>query len=88
MVFRPEKGTILDGAVNIANEGMVGLICYNYFNVAVPREELPESWRWDGEGWSVGEDRVEQGRIVKARVQDFEASGTEALSISATLVEP
>lgn len=88
LVFRPEKGTVLEGAVNIANEGMVGLICYNYFNVAVPREGLPASWTWDGEGWAVGEERVEPGRRVKAQVRDFEASGTEALSISAMLVEP
>lgn len=87
-MFRPEKGTVLEGAVNIANEGVVGLICYNYFNVAIPRESLPESWTWDGEGWLVGDERVEQGRSVKARVKDFEASGTEGLSISATLVEP
>lgn len=88
LVFRPEKGTILEGAVNVANEGMVGLICYNYFNVAVSREHLPEGWMWDGEGWTVGEERVEVGKRVKARVLDFEASGTEGLSISAVLAEP
>ncbi|CZT16177.1 uncharacterized protein RCC_02019 [Ramularia collo-cygni] len=88
LVFRPEKGTVLEGAVNVVNEGMVGLICYNYFNVAVPREQLPKGLMWDGEGWLAGEERVEVGRKVKAKVLDFEASGTEGLSISATLAEP
>lgn len=87
LVFRPEKGTILEGAVNVVNEGMVGLICYNYFNVAISREQLPEGWMWDGEGWVVGEERIEVGKSVKAKVLDFEASGTEGLSISAVLAE-
>jgi DNA-directed RNA polymerase I subunit RPA43 len=77
---------VLEGAVNVVNEGMVGLICYNYFNVAAAKESLPEGWSWDGEGWTVGDEKVEVGRKVKCRVEDFEASGSEGLSISASVV--
>ncbi|SMQ49730.1 unnamed protein product [Zymoseptoria tritici ST99CH_1A5] len=88
LVFRPERGSLLDGFVNLQSESMLGLLCYNYFNVAIAREGLPEGWNWDGESWNDAEGNpVGEGRKVKCKVEDFVASGGEGLSISATLVD-
>jgi DNA-directed RNA polymerase I subunit RPA43 len=88
LVFRPERGTLLTGAVNVMSESMLGLLCYNYFNVAIPREQLPKGWSWDEEQWNdVDGNPVGVGSMVKCRVNDFVASGAEGLSIDGTVVE-
>ena len=32
--------------MSLQNEGMLGLVCYNYFNASIVKEKLPEGWRW------------------------------------------
>ncbi|EME83582.1 uncharacterized protein MYCFIDRAFT_18374, partial [Pseudocercospora fijiensis CIRAD86] len=44
LVFRPSPGTYLEGDVNLQNEGLLGLICFNYFNVSIPKENMPSDW--------------------------------------------
>ncbi|KAK6433383.1 hypothetical protein LTR95_010439 [Oleoguttula sp. CCFEE 5521] len=46
LLFRPQKNTVLEGFVNLQNESMLGLICYNYFNAGIERSRLPKDWRW------------------------------------------
>ncbi|KAK6441259.1 hypothetical protein LTR95_002524 [Oleoguttula sp. CCFEE 5521] len=46
LLFRPRKTTVLEGFVNLQNESMLGLICYNYFNAGIERSRLPKDWRW------------------------------------------
>ena len=48
-VFRPQRGTYLEGHVNLQNESILGLVCYNYFNAGIERSRLPKDWRWVGE---------------------------------------
>ena len=45
-VFKPRRGTYLEGIVHIQNESMLGLVCYNYFNAVTERDKLPEDWKW------------------------------------------
>ena len=45
-VFKPQRGTCLEGNVNIQNESMLGLVCYNYFNAVIAKDKLPEDWKW------------------------------------------
>lgn len=85
LIFKPMPGTYLQGDVNLQNEGMLGLLCYNYFNVAIVKEDLPEGWTWDEENWVDAEGKVVDGKVV-CRVKDFEASGQESISITGTLV--
>ncbi|KAK3049314.1 hypothetical protein LTR09_009492 [Extremus antarcticus] len=49
-LFAPARGTWLEGYVNVQNEEMLGLVCYNYFNAVIEREKLPKDWRWVGDG--------------------------------------
>ena len=45
-VFRPRKGTYLEGFVNVQNESMLGLVCHNFFNAMIERDKLPKDWKW------------------------------------------
>ncbi|CAK3751919.1 DNA-directed RNA polymerase I subunit RPA43 [Lecanosticta acicola] len=84
-IFRPEKGTTLEGDVNLQSESVLGLMCYNYFNASVDRDSVPEDWTWDGEHW------LRNGKSVSGRVSfkvvDFEPSGDGAISITGSLKE-
>lgn len=60
LVFRPQSGDELAGWVNVCSEGFVGLVCYNYFQVAVARDRIPSRWRWVMPGG-------EEARAKKAR---------------------
>ena len=46
LVFRPRKGDHVEGWINLQNEGHIGLICWNLFNVRIGRACLPASWKW------------------------------------------
>ncbi|TVY54832.1 DNA-directed RNA polymerase I subunit rpa43, partial [Lachnellula suecica] len=38
LLFKPEKGAWLEGYVNLANEGHVGIVCWNLFNASIERK--------------------------------------------------
>jgi DNA-directed RNA polymerase I subunit RPA43 len=46
LIFKPQRGTVLEGYVNLQNESILGLICYNYFNAGIERSRLPKDWQW------------------------------------------
>ena len=46
LLFRPERGNVLEGYVNLQNEGNVGLVCLNFFNASIERKRLRKDWRW------------------------------------------
>ena len=49
VLFRPRRGTRLEGYVSLQNESMLALVCYNYFNAVIEKEKLPKDWRWKGD---------------------------------------
>ncbi|PPJ51277.1 hypothetical protein CBER1_08931 [Cercospora berteroae] len=84
LVFRPAPNTYLKAEVNLQNESILGLLYLNYFTVSIPKENLPEDWKWDGSQWVDA-----QGEVVKeavCKVVDFEPSGEGSISITGTLV--
>ena len=86
LIFRPKRGTYLEGYVNVQNESILGLICYNYFNAGIERAKLPSDWSWQDENYVDGNGGVVEGKIV-FRVDDFEVDGVESIQISGSLVE-
>lgn len=46
LVFKPQRDTVLEGHVNLQNESILGLICYNYFNAGIERSRIPKDWQW------------------------------------------
>ena len=46
LLFKPERGNILEGWINLQNQGNIGLVCLNFFNISIERKRLPKEWRW------------------------------------------
>ena len=46
LIFRPRKNDVMEGWINLQNEGNLGLVYLNFFNVSIERKRLPKSWRW------------------------------------------
>ncbi|KAK0919806.1 hypothetical protein LTR91_020157 [Friedmanniomyces endolithicus] len=86
VIFAPTNSTWLEGYVNLQNESLLGLVCYNYFNAAIERQRLPKDWRWVDDAsrgtarvakgahgyWVDGDGQRVDGRVV-FRVNDFDA---------------
>lgn len=46
LIFRPRRHNLLEGRINLQNEGNLGLVCWNFFNVSIERKRLPKAWTW------------------------------------------
>lgn len=46
LVFSPKRGNSIEGWINIQNQGSLGLLCWNFFNVHIERKRLPKDWSW------------------------------------------
>lgn len=46
LIFRPQRGQILDGWVNVQSEGFLGAVVFNLFSVGIERKRLPPNWKW------------------------------------------
>ena len=46
LLFRPQRGCVIQGWINLQNEGNLGLVCWNYFNASIERRRLPKEWKW------------------------------------------
>lgn len=46
LVFRPRRGQILEGWVNVQSDGFLGVVVYNLFSVSIERRRLPTDWEW------------------------------------------
>ncbi len=46
IVFKPQKGNVVEGWINLQNESNVGLLCLNFFNATIERKRLANGWKW------------------------------------------
>ncbi|KAJ0420416.1 hypothetical protein BJY00DRAFT_313091 [Aspergillus carlsbadensis] len=46
LVFRPQRGQLLEGWVNVQSEGFLGAVVLNLFSVGIERKRLPPTWKW------------------------------------------
>lgn len=46
LIFRPRRHNLLEGWINLQNEGILGLVYLNFFNVSIERKNLPREWTW------------------------------------------
>lgn len=103
LLFKPTRGGLLEGYVNLQNEGHLGIVCWNLFNASVERQRLPKDWKWIGNGDLDADGYAEHGAgyfvdgagnkidgIVKFRVKDIESSHDRErgfLSIEGTMLD-
>ncbi|RMZ76644.1 hypothetical protein DV738_g4862, partial [Chaetothyriales sp. CBS 135597] len=65
LVFNPQRGDELYGVNNVASEGFVGLVSYNYFQISVGAKRIPGHWKWRGPETNQGR---KQTRRSKAKM--------------------
>lgn len=46
LILRPRRQNLMEGWINLQNEGNLGLVCWNFFNVSIERRRLPKAWTW------------------------------------------
>ena len=46
LIFRARRHNLMEGWINLQNEGNLGLVCWNFFNVSIERRRLPKPWTW------------------------------------------
>jgi len=68
LLFKPENGTLLEGYINLQNQGHLGIVCWNLFNASIESKRLPSDWSWkdvsemqNGEDAEQGETYAEEG---------------------------
>ncbi|KAI0179401.1 hypothetical protein GGR52DRAFT_304848 [Hypoxylon sp. FL1284] len=45
-LFRPTRGSWMEGSVNLQGEGHIGVVCWDMFNASIEASRLPQGWRW------------------------------------------
>ncbi|KAL8950272.1 MAG: hypothetical protein Q9222_003676 [Ikaeria aurantiellina] len=58
VLFRPRKGGVIEGWINLQSEGNIGLVCWNFFNASIERKRLPKDWKWNAGGLIAERSRV------------------------------
>ncbi|KAI5785952.1 hypothetical protein EDC01DRAFT_198169 [Geopyxis carbonaria] len=48
LVWRPRKGMVLQGWVNLQSASHIGLLVENMWNVSIPVAEIPNDWQYNG----------------------------------------
>ncbi|MCJ1224707.1 hypothetical protein MMC12_001352 [Toensbergia leucococca] len=62
LMFKPRRGDIIEGWINLHNEGHLGLVCWNLFNASIERKRLPKEWVWVSGGMGArGSTRLKEG---------------------------
>lgn len=67
--FRPGPSSTLSGYINVASEGFIGLVLYNYFQVGIAKNRIPPGWKWSAPGSS----RASKKQPKKGRIRDAES---------------
>jgi DNA-directed RNA polymerase I subunit RPA43 len=69
LLFKPHPEAIIEGYVNLQNEGHLGLVCWNLFNASIERKRLPPDWKW------VGVEDQQRGHAGMDMVQTYAEDG-------------
>lgn len=46
VVFKPSRGSVIEGYVNLQSESTLGLLCLNFFSASIEKKRLPKEWKW------------------------------------------
>lgn len=74
LVFRPQKGQILEGWVNVQSEGFLGAVVLNLFSVGLERKRLPADWKWVPPGEE--QDTASNSGSAVVKTEDDESDAT------------
>ncbi|MCJ1272821.1 hypothetical protein MMC21_000610 [Puttea exsequens] len=78
VVFKPQKGDVIEGYVNLQNESNIGLLCWNFFNASIGKKRLGIGWNWIDGGMKPSKWKLKKGG--KGENTDSEDNDEERLS--------
>ncbi|KAL8721321.1 MAG: hypothetical protein Q9225_001981 [Loekoesia sp. 1 TL-2023] len=78
LLFRPQRGNMIEGWINLQNEGNIGLVCLNFFNASIERKRLPKDWKWVAGG--LDSRRSKKKLSGSERNDDAEPDQTQAIA--------
>jgi DNA-directed RNA polymerase I subunit RPA43 len=73
LVFKPERGQILDGWVNVQSDGFLGAVVFNLFSVGIERKRLPSNWKWVPPGEEAEATATDEDSASDKDMADFDA---------------
>ena len=79
LLFRPQRGCVIEGWINLQNEANIGLVCWNYFNASIERKRLPKDWKWIPGGIS----NQVRSQKLKGRSSDSDSGEEEEEEVEA-----
>ncbi|KAF2483560.1 hypothetical protein BDY17DRAFT_150062 [Neohortaea acidophila] len=77
VIFRPRKGCWIEGEVSLHNPTLLGLMCQNYFNAVVEKENLPADWEWSGDKEEAGKERKKSPELENEDERWLDGAGNE-----------
>ncbi|PYH30710.1 DNA-directed RNA polymerase I subunit RPA43 [Aspergillus neoniger CBS 115656] len=84
LVFRPQRGQVLEGWVNVQSEGFLGAIVLNLFSVGIERKRLPPSWKWIPPGEELEEEQQQQQTSTTSATEKEDNNDNEDSDSSST----
>ncbi|RJE25831.1 rna polymerase I subunit [Aspergillus sclerotialis] len=75
LVFRPQRGQVLEGWINVQSEGFLGAVFLNLFTVGIERKRLPSDWKWipPGDEQSAEERKKNRSSMASATASEDES---------------
>lgn len=67
LIWRPRCGMVLVGRVNLQSASHIGLLVENMWNVSIPRDKIPDSWKYH----ETREGFVSKDPVVMAQVAGY-----------------
>ncbi|KAG8533682.1 uncharacterized protein KY384_001423 [Bacidia gigantensis] len=74
LIFKPSKGDIIEGYINLQNESQIGLLCWNFFSASIDRKRLPKQWKWVPGSMTAGKRKRKLKRPSSDREMDIDES--------------
>lgn len=77
VLFKPQKGDVLQGYINLQNSCSLGILCWNFFNAYLVKPCLPEGWTWSPGGLDVS--KVSKRRRKASSADESEDGDEDAV---------
>lgn len=75
LLFKPEKGALLEGYINLQNQGHLGIVCWNLFNASIESKRLPSDWKWKDVSEMKNSEDVRRGETYTEEGSGFWVDG-------------
>lgn len=78
-LFKPVRGSWIEGHITVQNESYLGLVCWNFFNAGIERKRLPANWSWVEAGEKEQDESKKKATMVDGYFVDGAGQKKEGL---------